>query len=1008
MRSLTSTLIVLLLGLTTAVVVGLVLFTLFLPILLQRFACAPYGIRCTIGQAGIRPHPNMTADLVVDHIILFDPDGRGAALRVKHLAATLNIPGLIFTRQVMPTAVRIENPELLLRQLDDGRWNLQELAQEAQRHLPPAARPAPLQVPRVSIINGILQILDYRVTDVRVALEPKPSPALFEVQAQATVGGRPVLVSGSLQNTLEGGIQVQVQEIPQHGMLRPLTAQAALRFRVNQPDGTITIPEWSLETNGALARGEAAIRYADWPPAYTLTVAAWRADLSTLADQLSFPWLSGLTGIAEGRSATLQGRWPDLPNGQIGAILKGGRLELPAPRVRVVELTGDLSLYRAHNRLQLQAGIHGKALELLGRRYGSPSLQASLSVDPATGDVTAETLHASIAGMSVKARGSGQRWGHANVHLLTTELKLEPTLLAQLSQSADRGVTITRLVDPSIDVRWPGAGRPWKMEIASRSTQLRVAAKNDAAILQRARIVTQGVGMSARSLSGTLTIEQLDIAGRQLGALRARLELSPNQIRSPEFHIAVGTGAIQGHASFLRTAPRQELHLTLSARDLHTTSLLTSTKKTDQTHGITLNTALSVDVTFGGSQSLVAGGRVIIQDLALGLVRNRTQPTPPLMRLQGSVPFSVDKSLLTIPRTTLHGDGGFAFSFTGSLPLGHDDSGIARIHLSVPWTEVSTLHSTLTVLTGGQPQTTRATGQLQADLEFIGQNYHGALTLQNVGIESNSFRLDAATGVIPLRGRIGQSSIGAADGAPPSQQIGGRRVSEREYQAAVERLSKISAEVPASLTINSLSYDPFEVRHITVALVPSDNHVAIQRFAFDAWGGRWSGWGTVEPLGGGIALTVLTDGLSLRAICDAFRPFQGYISGRINGMADLLVPQFAVDRAQGNARYWTVGSLQEGRKISRALIEQLAGQHIRYFSPFGVARRYDRGVLNVALKGGDLIFHELEISHTTLGWKDLDVRVSPTFNKIGLTHLIETIREAIERVKASAEPNHKR
>lgn len=58
-----------------------------------------------VGQAGIRPHTNLTADLVSDHLTLFDPDGRGVALLVKRLAATLNISALILTRQVMPSEV---------------------------------------------------------------------------------------------------------------------------------------------------------------------------------------------------------------------------------------------------------------------------------------------------------------------------------------------------------------------------------------------------------------------------------------------------------------------------------------------------------------------------------------------------------------------------------------------------------------------------------------------------------------------------------------------------------------------------------------------------------------------------------------------------------------------------------------------------------------------------------------------------------------------------------------
>jgi hypothetical protein len=166
-----------------------------------------------------------------------------------------------------------------------------------------------------------------------------------------------------------------------------------------------------------------------------------------------------------------------------------------------------------------------------------------------------------------------------------------------------------------------------------------------------------------------------------------------------------------------------------------------------------------------------------------------------------------------------------------------------------------------------------------------------------------------------------------------------------------------------------------------------------------------SGSGAIQPLGGKAAVALLAEGISLQAICDAFPAIKGYISGRLNGLADLSISQFALDQAQGQARFWAVNSRQERNEISRTLIEKLAGQRIRYFNLFGQDRRYDRGVLHVVLRRGDLIFHELDISHRTLGIKDLDVKVAPNFNKIGLNHLLETIREATERIKAGAKPN---
>jgi len=1020
LRKLKSTLIVLLLGLTTAAVVGVLLLMLFLPTLLQRFACAPYGIRCAVGQVSLRPHPNLTADLVIDHLTLFDPDGRGVALRVKRLAATLNIRALILARQVMPTEIRIESPELLLKQLDDGRWNLVALAQEIRQHLRSTTDVAPASLPRISLTGGSLQTGDRQVTDLSLSLEPKPAPLLFELQARAVVGGRSIQISGVLSNTLEGQILAQVQEV----MLR-----GALRFRVDQPGRVVTIPEWSFETKGAMVRGTTAIRYANWPPAYTLTVAEWRADLAALARQFSFPWLSDLTGMIEGEPTTLQGHWPELPVGKITATIRGGGLELVTPRFGVTGLSGRI-------------------------------------------------------GFSL-----------------------------------------------------PDGGRPWKAEIMSRSIQLHAAALNGASTLQDAEIAIQGIGMSGRDLEGTLAIGQANLAGRQLRALRAKLEMDHDHVRIPEFRVTAGDGDVRGHALFSRAAPMQEMRVALSVRNLRPQSLSAPVEKPVEllgvpfdadfsaavSHGLvtatidlppavtkqlrrvileaphtvssasdasghlllqaqgTLQTgqgmqasgsvrvrglrellaggeptgqalpvelaiayrdglltlkaqdldvssaelapllsrlagrrivgregrmAISADATFGGSQPLTASGAITLQGLSLSLARQTAEPVPLLTGIRGAVAFTLDRGLLTIKETALRTNGELTLILTGSLPLGHNDRSATRVHLTIPWTEVAALRSTLAVLTGGQPDATRLAGQFQANLELIGQEYHGALSLRHVSIGSNLFRLDSASGVIPLRGRIDQGPTSPLPQVATQQRAGWSHPTEREYRTALERLSNVPARAPFSLTIRSLAYDPIELRNIEVALASSGNQIAVQRFAFDASGGRWSGWGTVEPLGGGIALALLIEGLSLRAICDAFPPIKGYISGRINGMADLVVPRFAIDQAQGNARFWAVDSPQEKRKISRRLIERLAGQQIRYFSLFGVPRRYNRGVLEVALKAGDLSFHELEISHTALGYKDLDVRVSPTFNKIGLTHLLESISEAIERIRASAKPNH--
>jgi hypothetical protein len=954
---------------------------------------------------------------VIDHLTLFDPDGRGVALRVKRLTATLNIPALIRTRQVMPTEVRIDSPELLLRQLDDDRWNLVALAQEVQKHLQPTTRPTGLQLPRVALTAGALQIGDHRIGDVNVTLEPKSAPLLFEMQARAVVGGRSVQISGALRNTLEGQILAQVQEV----MLR-----GALRFRVDQSDRAVTIPEWSFETEGAMARGAAAIRYGDWPPAYTLTVAQWRADLAVLAQQLSFPWLSTLSGMIEGEPTTLQGHWPELPVGEVTATLRSGGLELASPRFGVAGISGRINFSSPDGGRPWKAEILSQSIQLhAATMNGAATLQTAQITIQGLGmsgrdlEGTLAIGQANLAGRqlrTLKARfeidpdhvripefhvtaGDGDVRGHASFS------RAAPLQEARVALSV-RGLRPQSLLAP---VEKPAGllGIPFDAELSAALSHGLVTATIDlppAVTKQLRRVILEAphTVSAASAASGHLLLQaqgtlQTGQGVQASGSVRVRglRDLlaggdPTNQAPPVELAIAYSDGLV--------TLKAQELGF--SSAELAPLLSRLAGRRIEGKEG---RLVISADATFGGLQPPTASSMITLQGLSFSLARQAADPVPLLTGIRGVVAFTLDRGLLTIKETALRTDGDLTLILSGSLPLGHNDRSATRAHLTVPWTEVATLRSTLAALTGGRPDATRLAGQLQANLELIGQEYHGALSLRNVSIESNSFRLDSANGVIPLQGRIDQDSTSPLHQVAAQQGAGRSHLIEHEYRAAMERLSNVPARAPFSLTISSLAYDPIELRHIEVALASSGNQITIQRFAFDASGGRWSGWGTVEPLGGGIALTVLTEGLSLREICDAFPPIKGYIHGRINGMTDLVVPRFAIDQAQGSARFWAVDSQQEKRKISRRLIERLAGQQIRYFSLFGVPRRYNRGVLEVALKAGDLSFHELEISHTILGYKDLDVRVSPTFNRIGLTHLLESISETIERIRASAE-----
>jgi len=1132
LRKVKSILIVLLLGLATIVAVVSILVTLFLPIVLQRFACAPYGIRCAVGQAKIHLHLNLTSELLIQHLTVFEEDGRNVILRAKRAAVTLDLPSLILTRRAMPAEVRIDSPELLVRKLEDGRWNVVALVQEVRQRLRPSTRVTPIQLPPIFLTGGAFQIGSRRVTDVNVGLEPKPAPLLLEIQARATIEGRPVRVTGVLSETLEGEVRTEGQEVMLPGALHAWKPRLALRFHLDLAAHSLTISEWMLEDDGAMARGAGAIRYGEQPLAYALSVAAWHADLSAIAPKLPFPWLSGLKGRVQGEPSAVEGQWPQLPVASVAANLTRVGLELPKQRFGATGFRGVCRLQYTGGRVRLQADLRGEEVEALGQRYGNPTLNASLSANPRDGDVVVEELRASASGLRIQAKGGGRQWGRDGVDLSTTELAVEPGILNRLLHRADGGVAIRSVSHPSIHLRWPGAGQPWSLDIASRSVQVASPNAGYSVTLQEPDMALQGVGTSLRDFQGIVTSRQVEIAGRQLSTLMARFTIDPDRVQITEFRFAAAGGGVHGQASFLRSSVLSDLRGALTVQGLQVRQLFPTFEKSTDLSGIALDAevsaavsegrasatldlspqvtrqfrrlispphdsspdnnadghlvfraqgtlqttkglqasgivtvqglhtvlagggragpeppvtlsvayrdglltitvkelgftayelssllkrqaggrilagegslTISADATLGGSRPPSATGEIGIRGLSLHLARQEAVPVPLLRGLQGSVPFMLDKGRLAIKETTLRAEGGLTFTVTGSLPLGGNGGEARRFHLTVPWTDASTLFSPLAALAPTRLSDARLTGQIRADLEIIGQDYHGTVVVRNVKMESDPLHLDRLSGVIPLTGRVDRSS--ASDRASGAEKVGWPRLSEATYEAALARWRERPAkdQAPYYLTIASLRYGPIELRTFEATLAPSEDQIAIERFSFQGWGGRAGGWGMIQPLGGSLALAMIAEGLSLGAICDAFPAIKGYISGRINGLADVFIPLVALDKAQGKARFWAVDSPQERKEISRALIEKLAGQSIKYFSLFGQDRRYDRGVLDVGLKQGDLIFHELDISHTTLGIKDLDIKVSPSFNKIGLGHLLESIKTAIERVKAKA------
>jgi hypothetical protein len=1136
LRKIASTLIVILVGLTASIVAASLILTLLLPSLLRQFACKPYGLRCAIGQGKIHPRLNLTADLVLRNVTILESDGSAEILRAKRLTVSLDLPTFIRAGGGIPAEVRFDSPELRLRALPDGRWNVMALAETVRQHLRPTARITPMQLPRIVLTKGEIGFGARRVSALDITLHPKQAPLLLGIQVKGAVEGRAFMANGVISESLEGEFRLEGRGIDTDGATQAWTPRATVRARLDVSARELHVSEWIVEDRGVMARGTVAIRYAGLPPAYELTLVSSQIDLAALAEKLPLPHPAELSGQVQIEPITLKGHWPRPPVARIMATLTGGGFHLPKHAVRLTGLKGACRLEHADGLLRLHAEFRGEALEVLGQRHASPVLRARVGIDPGDGNVAIEEASGSILAARIDAKGHIRRWGSDGFELWTTELVVKPDMLERFFARAGRGATIKAIREPTIHLRWLGKGRPWSVAIASRSTDVAASTRGPVfATLEGTNITLEGTGASWENLQGTLVTRKAELAGRTISDFIMTFQIDPTSIRVPELRFAAAGGAVHGRAVLSRPSPLNDSRFTLSANNLRVRQFLPAPGQSTATSGVTLDAEISAAVSHGkasatidlppavshqlarllhgaeqtnssprsagdhlilraqgdvrtgqgleasgsvaveGIRTLLAGedadaraqpvavsvtlrdglatitareltftaqelapflsrlagrrlrgktgglvvsasanvgasrppsvpGEIAIKELAFDLIRHDATPAPLVRGLNGSVRFALDRGVLSIEESVLRASDGLTLTIGGGLPISRTHDRPSRFRVALPWTEMSSLRTVFAALTPAALADVRLSGQLRADLELIDQKYRGSVAIRSGGMESSVLRVDGISGVIPLSGGIGQAP--PRDGAVVVERLGSRFLSAEAYEQI--RTSVLDrpwdTENPDSLKVALLRYGPIEVRDLQASFAQSGDGVVAHRFAFQVWGGRGGGRGTIDPLRGRVALTLLVDGLSLQAICDAFPVIKGYISGRVNGLAEFSGQRFALDDTQGRARFWAVHSRHERNEISRTLIEKLAGQKIRYFSLFSDDRRYDRGVLDVSLKQGDLVFHELDISHTTLGIKDLEVKVSPDFNRISATDLLETIIEAAERIQATAKP----
>jgi hypothetical protein len=263
-----------------------------------------------------------------------------------------------------------------------------------------------------------------------------------------------------------------------------------------------------------------------------------------------------------------------------------------------------------------------------------------------------------------------------------------------------------------------------------------------------------------------------------------------------------------------------------------------------------------------------------------------------------------------------------------------------------------------------------------------------------------------------LEGENGEYSVGPINGTLPIGYSKGRGDQEMERMPSFEKsqfdplLHEYSRQPTGEgfqrVTIGSLRYGFQLLDHINLWIKPKGNYLNIERFSANIFGGNLYGSAVVDLSSGfQYRAGLLVKSLSLTKLCDRIEPIKGYISGNADGIVSLKGSGMEISQLIGLADFWTYRTGSEKTMISKEFLQKIGGSSLKGYLR---DRQFNKGILSLYLKDGDLIFKELEISNRNiLGMTDLSVKVAPMSNRIGLDDFLWTIAEAAERAKKNNE-----
>ena len=273
----------------------------------------------------------------------------------------------------------------------------------------------------------------------------------------------------------------------------------------------------------------------------------------------------------------------------------------------------------------------------------------------------------------------------------------------------------------------------------------------------------------------------------------------------------------------------------------------------------------------------------------------------------------------------------------------------------------------------------------------------GALIFKGVRIEVESQKLVVAD----INGRF-PFSLGAS-GNPGGKTRTTMAFSKENYPRLLEQLSRSGADGGQVITIGKIAFGALELGKVTMHVSAGNGSTDIISLKSSFYEGALLGGGYVTmPEKLAYRGDLLINGLSMKALCSTIPDLKGYISGRVDGVISLSGAGSGLAGITGFTDLWAREDKGEKMLVSKDFLQRLSKQKLSGFF-FRNDRKFDEAEIKAMLEEGDLTFDTLKIVHTNpFGVRDLNVSIAQTQNRIALDHLLESIKEAAVRGKATA------